>query len=256
MDTDAYLARIGYAGPREPSLDVLRALHEAHLFAVPFETLSIHSGETIRLDEDWLFDKLVVRRRGGFCYELNGGFAALLDSLGFRVQRLAARVYKPDGELGIPFDHMALRVDLDEPWLADVGFGDCFFRPLRLGTEELQRDEFHEYRIAPNGDALDIVEHRAGREPKPQYRLELDARELADFEPGCAHHQSSPESPFTRRAVCSILRRTGRVTVSGRSMIFTTHSGAKVTFPLPDDGAARDNVRVHFGIDLDVKFER
>src|SRR5215204_6406364 len=102
----------------------LSALHEAHLHAVPFENLSIHSNERVQLDIAWLFDKLVTRRRGGFCYELNGLFAELLRALGHRVDLLAARVLGPDGALGIPFDHMCLRVD--DVWLADVGFGDSF----------------------------------------------------------------------------------------------------------------------------------
>src|SRR5690349_2377671 len=117
----AYLSRIGM--PEElapPSAELLRELHIRHLESVPFENLSIHLDEPIRLDEDALLDKIVRRRRGGFCYELNGVFAALLEALGFRVTRHAARVFSGDGQLGIPFDHLALIVDLDEEWLVDV----------------------------------------------------------------------------------------------------------------------------------------
>ena len=127
---DRYLARITYDGPRDPTIATLRRLHRAHLLAVPFENLSIHRGERIELDESWILDKIVERRRGGFCYELNGAFSALLRALGFRVDRLAARVYGAGGEPGIPYDHMALRVRLERDWLADVGFGDCFIEPL------------------------------------------------------------------------------------------------------------------------------
>ena len=90
---DAYLDRIGASRPGRPTADGLQKLHAAHLLAVPFENLSIHLGEPIRLDEDGLFDKLVARNRGGFCYELNGAFAALLSGLDFDVTLLAARVF-------------------------------------------------------------------------------------------------------------------------------------------------------------------
>src|SRR5918911_550604 len=139
LGADAYLARIGAPRPGRADAVALRRLQLRHLRAVPFENLSIHLGEEILLEEQALFDKLVLRRRGGFCYELNGLFAALLDVLGFRVTLLAARVHGADG-LGPPFDHLALRVDAPEPWLVDVGFGAFSHRPLRLDLDGDQRD--------------------------------------------------------------------------------------------------------------------
>jgi N-hydroxyarylamine O-acetyltransferase len=116
MDTNAYLERIGYRGPLAPTAETLRRLHLAHLLSVPFENLSIHAGEPIVLDDEALFDKIVVRGRGGFCYELNGLFAALLRSLGFKVEMLSAAVMGRAGEFGPEFDHMALLVTLAERW--------------------------------------------------------------------------------------------------------------------------------------------
>src|ERR1043165_756885 len=110
----AYLARIGVPGPAGADPDALRRLHRAHLAAVPFENLSIHLGEPISLAEDDLLDKIVARRRGGFCYELNGAFALLLESRGAQVTRAAARVYDGEGRLGPPFDHLALVVRLPD----------------------------------------------------------------------------------------------------------------------------------------------
>ncbi len=130
MDAAAYLQRINYDGPLAPSAETLRQLHLAHLLSVPFENLSIHRHEPIVLNDDALFEKIVRRRRGGFCYELNGVFAALLRSLGFNVTMLSAEVANNEGEFGEPFDHMTLMVTLDERWLADVGFGDSFREPL------------------------------------------------------------------------------------------------------------------------------
>src|SRR5204862_6646887 len=130
---DKYLSRIAYAGPRDPTPQVLSALHERHLLSVPFENLDIHLGREIVPDERRIVDKVVAERRGGFCYELNGAFAALLRALGFEVDMLSARVPRADGTTSPEFDHMTLLVRAEgERWLADVGFGECFVHPLRL----------------------------------------------------------------------------------------------------------------------------
>src|SRR5215212_11481530 len=120
MWIDDYLRRIGYDGPREPSAVVLRELHVRHLLSIPFENLDIHWKRPIVVDVERFIDKIVRERRGGFCYELNGAFAALLRELGFDVQMLSGRVMSADGNFGPPFDHMALLVN--GQWIADVGF--------------------------------------------------------------------------------------------------------------------------------------
>src|SRR5438552_5613549 len=120
---DAYLARIGYTGPREPTPAVLEAVHLAHATHIPFENLDIQLGRPILLDLASLQAKLVHGRRGGYCFEQNTLFAAALEQLGFRVTRLAARVRIGATRLS-PRTHMTLKVDVDEgSWLADVGFG-------------------------------------------------------------------------------------------------------------------------------------
>src|ERR1035438_1777154 len=134
MDVDAYLHRIKYDGPREPSLAILRGLHRRHLRTVPFENLDIALGKPIELDPQLLYEKIVVRRRGGYCYELNGLFHDLLTGLGFNVCMLSAQVRREDGSFGPDFDHMLLKVTLDDAWLADVGFGDSFVAPLPLAA--------------------------------------------------------------------------------------------------------------------------
>src|SRR6185369_11099575 len=109
--------------------------------------LSIHSGESIVLDEDALYTKIVDQRRGGFCYELNGLFAGLLRALGFDVAMLAAGVARPDGSFGPIFDHMALMVTLNERWLVDVGFGDSFLEPLLLDSRDDQVEGTRTFRL-------------------------------------------------------------------------------------------------------------
>src|SRR5256885_14139468 len=117
---------MNYDGPTGPDAETLRGLQVAHLQSVPFENLSIHAGEPIVLEDEALFKKIVERRRGGFCYEANGLFAALLRALGFHVSMLSAEVAHAEGGFSRAFDHMALMVRLEQRWLADGGFGDSF----------------------------------------------------------------------------------------------------------------------------------
>src|SRR5437899_12603299 len=147
MDVQAYLRRILCQGSLTPDIDLLRSLHRAHLFTVPFENLDIHLGREIVCDESRILRKIVSERRGGFCYELNGGFAALLRALGFRVTLLSCRVARQDGSYGPEFDHLTLRVDLEEPWLADVGFGEGFLEPLRLESRLQHEQSGRVYRL-------------------------------------------------------------------------------------------------------------
>ena len=113
MNLPAYLRRIGYAGSISPAPDTLQAVHRAHLETVPFENLDIALGRKISIDEAAFVRKVVEERRGGFCYELNGAFAALLRAMGFRVTLLSGRIPRTDGSNGPEFDHLALRVDVD-----------------------------------------------------------------------------------------------------------------------------------------------
>jgi len=129
MDVNAYLKRINYDGPLDVSPETLRRLHLAHLQSVPFENLSIHNSEPIVLDDEALFAKIVARRRGGFCYEANGLFAALLRALGFDVTMLSAEVARGGSQFSPPFDHMALLVKLAERWLAEGQFPEGSMGP-------------------------------------------------------------------------------------------------------------------------------
>jgi len=244
----AYLDRI--AVPLPPVIDAaaLRILHRAHLLTVPFENLSIHLSEPISLDSGALMDKIVTRRRGGFCYELNGAFALLLRALGAKVVMVAARVYG-EGSLGPPFDHLALVVhpaDGTGPWLADVGFGSHTVYPLLYGSRQEQHDPAGRFRLAdaPDGD-VDVV-----KGAEPQYRIEPRARSLADFGPTCWWQQTSPGSHFRRSTICSRLTEDGRISISGRTLILTS-GGVRTEQQLPDDGAVLAAYRVHFGLVLD-----
>ena len=242
----AYLERLGLPHPELPDAQYLRRLHTRHLHTVPFENLSIHLGQDVPLEEDALFDKIVTRRRGGYCYELNGLFAALLRALGYRVSLLAARVH---GERGFspPFDHLALRVDLEQSWLVDVGFGRHSEFPLRLEDRGEQKDPGGVFRIEATAEGdLDVY-----RDETPQYRIEQRPRELADFTIAHGYQRFSPASHFTRSPFCTILTDTGMTTLAGRRLITTTRGGVRTEETLTDDAQALAAYRTHFGVTLE-----
>ena len=243
-----YLRRIGVRDPVVADAAGLRLLHRAHMLAVPFENLSIHLGEPISLAEDDLTGKILGDRRGGFCYELNGAFALLLEALGARVARWAARVH--DGtQFSAPFDHLALGVwpaDGSGPWLADVGFGSHSVYPLLLESRAAQPDPGGRFQLAeaPDGD-LDVL-----KDGEPQYRIERRNRALADFIPTCWWQQTSPSSHFTKGTICSRLTEDGRISISGSTLI-RTRGGSRHEERLAGDAALLEAYREHFGITLD-----
>jgi len=222
------------AGP--PSLPLLRRLHAAHMLAVPFENLSIHVGEPISLGVDALYDKIVRRRRGGFCYELNGLFAWLLRRFGFTVTLHSARVAQSNGVFTPEFDHLTLLVhQLDgADWLADVGFGDSFRQPLRRQPDiEQDGGDGHRYRLRLDVgevvspiDASWLMQQGGETTWQSQYRFTLSPHSMADFADRCHFQQTSPESHFTQKRICSLALPDGRITLSDLRLI-TTRGGAR-----------------------------
>ena len=200
-------------------------------------------------DEDAFIRKIVERRRGGFCYELNGAFAGLLRAIGFRVTLLSARVPREDGSDGPEFDHLTLRVDLDEPWLADVGFGDSFLEPLAVRSGAERSHDARTYRVADCGNSLHM--ERAERDGiwKRQYSFTLTPRSLEEFAAMCHYHQTSPESPFTRKSVCSMATSDGRITVADRRLILT-RNGRREERLLASDAEWQAALKKYFDVVL------
>jgi N-hydroxyarylamine O-acetyltransferase len=243
---DRYLDRLQVEWTGSADEAGLRRLHRRHLETIPFENLSIHLGEPIVLDEVELVAKIALRRRGGFCYELNGAFAWLLRNLGYHVELLEAGVFH-DGAPGPHFDHLVLRVALVEAWLVDVGFGDNHSEPvpLRAGVEHVDPNgTFRLVDVAGDRAALDLL-----RDGEAQYRLGLRPHPLTDFEAMCRFHQRSPESHFTRNTVCSMATAGGRATIRGRTLIATA-GGVRHERQLGDDELLAC-YRETFGIDLE-----
>ena len=222
IDVDAYLARIGYDGPREATPAALRELHVRHLRSVPFENLDIHWKRPIVVDVDKFFHKIVREHRGGFCYELNGAFGALLRELGFDVQLLSGRVMSANGQFGPEFDHMALLVNGE--WIADVGFGESSLVPLRVdGTPD------GNYRVV-DGQYQSLQDG----EWVTEYLFTLDPRELHEFAPMCDFQQYSPESAFTKKKVCTLATPDGRITLTADRLI-VTKNGVREERPVAAD---------------------
>ena len=249
MQIEAYLKRINYSGSLEPTAETLRNLQVAHLLTVPFENLSIHSGEPIVLEDNALFSKIVDRRRGGFCYEANGLFAALLPALGFDVAMLAAGVAKSQGGFGPQFDHMTLMVTLTDRWLADVGFGDSFLEPLLLDSRDEQVQGTRSFRIVDDDDHLILMRRNADGDWEPQYRFTLQPYTFADYEEMCHFHQTSPDSHFTKGRICSRATEDGRISLSEMRLITTTGpQQTRAERTLADQDEYDRVLRDHFGI--------
>ena len=218
LDLQAYLERVAYDGPLAADLDTLTALHRAHLAAIPFENLDILLGRGIETDLASVQDKLVAQRRGGYCYEHNTLFGAVLQRLGFGVDRLLARTGDPL-ESPRPRSHMVLHVD--GRYLADVGFGNGLLSPLHLRADGPHRQGAWEYELVVGADGgWRLREGKAGSWTtiqtftlEPQYPVDI---EVANF--NTAH---SPKSPFTRRVI--VMRKDAS---SVRSLIGRTFTGA------------------------------
>jgi len=209
VDVDAYLSRIGLSDGATPGLDALERLQRAHLTYVPFENLDVFYRRGVHTGVEWSVPKIVDRGRGGWCYELNGAFAALLEALGFTVKRLGATVLLnqefPTPESPIP-DHLTLEVTLDRPYLVDVGFGDSFIRPLRLDYDGPQDGGVGKYRFDFEGDDTTLIAYRPDNSVERQYRFGGQPHVTSDFDRSSLRLRTEPglqwtEGPFATRVL-------------------------------------------------------
>ena len=220
----AYLDRIGYAGPTEPTFEVLAAIQLAHLVAVPFENLDVVAQVPVSTDTDTVVAK-VLGGRGGWCFENNGACAWLLEQLGFRVRRLGAAVLRSGPAVEI--DHLALEVQLDRPYLVDVGFGDSFLRPLRLDTAGPQRDDRGEWELLSSPQGTTLAEVIDGI-PVAQYRFKRVEHHMADFEAASLKLQADAEGTFRTNPLATRLLGNGADRVTLFRDRLTLRSGAEI----------------------------
>ncbi len=205
LDLAAYFERIGFGGRASPRLETLAALHACHAEAIPFENLAPFLGEPVRLDRASLQEKLVLRRRGGWCFEHNLLFAQVLEAIGFPVRRLAARVrWNVPAGVVTSRSHMLMQVTVEgEPWIADVGFGgQTLTAPLRLVAGIEQPTPHESCRLRPEGSGF-VLEAHMPEGWQALYFFELHEQQLADYEVSnwyLAHH---PQSQFVNGIVAA-----------------------------------------------------
>lgn len=221
---------------------------------VPFENLDIGLKRPILLDEQSLWNKIVLNRRGGFCYEVNGLFAWLLKEIGFDVTYLNARDYHEDDDsFGIDFDHLTLLVRVPgEPgrWLVDVGWGDTFTQPLPLDTTEWQEQGLRAYRLEPFQSGYQLWQRGYNGETERQYFFDLTPHQFpAEYEATCHYHQTSPQSIFTQKRIISRLTEHGRVSLDKNRLIVTTN-GQREEYPFEHEDEFHKLLKKHFDITL------
>jgi N-hydroxyarylamine O-acetyltransferase len=229
LDLGAYLERIGYHGPVEPTRRVLDELHLGHVTRIPFENLDILLGRPIKLDLESLQRKLVQDRRGGYCFEHNTLFAAALEAIGFSVTRLAARVRF--GTRGVTArTHMTLRVEADgEGWLADVGFGaGSIFRSIPIEPSG-DVDQFGwRFRLVDDG-GIRVLRARRPTGWTDLYAFTFEPQHAVDYELANHYTSTHPSSPFTRTLTAQLSAPEHSLILRGRKLIEETPVGQSMS---------------------------
>jgi N-hydroxyarylamine O-acetyltransferase len=249
FDLEAYLRRVGYEGPRTPTADVLADLHLAHAVSIPFENLDPRLGRPVRLDLAALQGKLVVGRRGGYCFEHNTLFAAALEALGFGVTRLAARVRFGASRL-LPRTHMLLRVDAGgEVFLADVGFGgDGLLGPVPLMVGRESRQHLWTYRLVEEGHLWVLQSLRPGGW-FDLYAFTLEPHFPVDFEVANHYTATHPDSIFVRALTVQRPTPQARHVLRNRDYSVETAVGT-TTRSVADDEELRLLLAEVFGLEM------
>ncbi|SFS45877.1 arylamine N-acetyltransferase family protein [Marininema halotolerans] len=251
MNINAYLSRIGIQSIGSPNLPFLTRLQEDHVLHVPFENLDIMADPPvpIQLSIPALYKKVVENGRGGFCYELNGLFHELLQACGYQVSYISARVKNEEGSFGPPFDHLALLVYLDQPYLVDVGFGDHYRSPLPL-TGVVHEDISGCYRIMKlEGSKEYELQKQKNGEWATQYRFSVEPCSWESFNSMCDYKQTSPHSKFTQKRICTMATHEGRITLSDKG-ITITKGKEKTEYPFTSEQPLEWALPYYFGIAL------
>ena len=250
IDIDRCLKRIGYIGPTEPNLSNLRALQRAFLLKVPFENLDIHLGRQISLSSKSIYEKIVSRKRGGFCYECNILFLDLLNELGFQVEYLSARMLK-GSTLGPEYDHMVILINLEHDYLVDVGNGQSCREPLRIDGTNRSISEGYEYRVDTYGEGYALYYQKSDNAWTPRFLFTLIPRDREAFSGMCHYHQTSPESVFTQSRLATIATKEGRVTLTDMHLIITKEVEIQESV-LTSEKDYYENLKQYFRIEIDT----
>ena len=254
LDLDAYLARIGLDAPPPPTAKGLRRLHRAHALAIPFENLDVLLGRGIRLDIDALQDKLVGRRRGGYCYEHNLLFSAALERLGMEVVRLSARVRMGSEHLR-PHSHMLMRVDAGGvDWLADVGFGgEGLIDPIPFADGAVTHSEAGwNHSLSRESESTWVLRALHADGWFDLYAFTLEPQHHVDYVVYNHYISTFPRSPFVTTLVAQRSAPDRRLTLTDLRLVETLPGGEETVTELDPDGLA-DTLRERFDIPLDAE---
>lgn len=252
-DLEAYLARVGHRGSREPTLETLHALTAAHTKSIPFENLDVLLGRRIRLEPDAVVQKLVHERRGGYCFEQNGLFLEVLASLGFQVAGLSARVRLQKPRDFVPArTHLFVRVELDgESWLTDVGVGGVSLTSaIRLHTD-IEQPTAHEPRRIVREGARWFHQIRFGDDWNDVYDFTQEEMPLIDREVANWYTSTHPGSHFKDRLMAARAGEDGeRLTLAGREFSIRARDGHATKHTIASRAEMLEVLERHFGIRL------
>lgn len=252
LDLDAYFARIGYEGPRVPTLETLKAIHHAHALTIPFENLDVLAKRPINLDLASLQKKLVQNRRGGYCFEVNALFAAALRELGFDVTTLIGRVrWMSPEEVDTARSHMLMRVELPEgSYLADVGFGGLTMTgPIRFETGIEQQTPHEPRRLLEHEDGLELQAKIAG-EWTPIYRFTLEPHRRTDYEVASWYTSTHPSSIFVQFLIAGRPQEGKWISLFNRDFKIRGLDGKAETRILDSADEIAEVLETYFGIRL------
>jgi N-hydroxyarylamine O-acetyltransferase len=226
VDLGAYLDRIGFAGEVRVDAATLTALHRAHLMAIPYENFDVQLGRPVTIDPEAAFEKIVTRRRGGWCYEMNGLFGLALQTIGFPVTRLAGGVVRSlMGEVMVG-NHLVLKIELDgQAWIADVGFGDGVLEAFPLAEGAVRTGGF-DYRMERLADGWwRFHNHPLGG--APNFDFQLQPADPALLREKCLWLQTAPDSPFVQNATAQRHRPGEILILRGRVLKRVRPDGAE-----------------------------
>lgn len=247
MNLQAYLDRVGFRGTPRVDFATLAAIHRGHLLQIPYENLDIQLGRSVGFELPAIFTKLVTQRRGGWCYEMNGLLEWALTTIGFQVTRMAGgvgRAQMGDGAIG---NHLVLRVDLERPYIADVGFGDGMLEPIPLRAAQI-RQRKSDFALENIGNDWWRF-HNDPRGGAPSFDFQLRTASQALFIEKCTWLQRDPQSTFVQNALCFRQLPDSIVLLRGKVLIRYGAQG-NTQQVLPSAAAYAATLRDVFGIDL------
>jgi N-hydroxyarylamine O-acetyltransferase len=247
MNFERYLQRIKYMGNLEVNIETLIGVHRHHLLNIAYENLDIHFGRTLELNPARAFDKIVLEKRGGWCYEMNGLLAWALREIGFDVQYLACAV----GQTNSSANHLALKVNLEKAYLADAGFGNGLLEPILL-KPGVYTQQSRAFALEQHGEHWTFqIPSVSAAAVGNSFDFTLEPQKLENFQDRCTYLQTSPESGFVRVVVCHRMTETGVQSLRG-AVLQTISNGIETSRTLEDQNDYDTVLRKVFDLQVDT----